>query len=227
MDFFVLSSLPLIPTPGSTRIPPKHILHSCSCFHTLGQYKHLYQGLSLNWSGHCNSQATWGLRRAFRHELKLSTCDSHHGKRGCPGTLPRTQCALCDCHCHGRVLGPKVGWGGSSRAISPTERAYSEPAEPTGFSQQAPYTAPAKTTEQEGYQHPPARDSLLGAGEKKLPTRTPTRTHQAGFQGCCAPTFQTTRCHCLKASLHCLKLVFPSLIHETLQELIPTEGTCT
>lgn len=87
-----------------------------------------YQCLSLNWPGHWNSQVTWGLWRAFRQKL-FSTCNSHLAKWLSLGDTPSTPSAVCDWHCHRRVLGLEEGWGGGGR-----EHAYTEPMERIGYS---------------------------------------------------------------------------------------------
>lgn len=73
---------------------PQNILYTAAhVFTPRGSTNIAYHGLSLNWSGHWNSQATWGLWRAFRHKL-FSTCNSHLAKWLSLGTLSDTICSL-------------------------------------------------------------------------------------------------------------------------------------
>lgn len=80
----------------------------------------------------------------------------------------------------------EVSWarGGSSRVTSPNKQGCTEP---TGLSQPTRSDCASKGQEKTG--------RLLTPGvarKKEVQTGTPTRTHQAGFQGGHAPTLQTT-----------------------------------
>lgn len=226
MHFFVLSSLPTIPTLDwreAARIPQNIFYTDVSCFHTLRWHDSLYQGPRLSRRGHWNTiRQVAGLRRAFRQK-SFSICYSHHAKWLSPGTLPWMQSTVCHCHCHRRVPGPKAAGEVAVGLWAPTSTGTPSP---PGFHCKHFHIALAQTTKQEGTYTRQKRHFSWVLGEKVCNQISNQKTSR--FSGMICNNFRphnaaVQRCHCIAYS--CFFLL--CLTHETCEELSPIGETQT